>query len=157
YLGIRPLHLEMDIINQCNLRCVMCHFSLESVYKKKRVDISVEDFRKIADELFPLCKHVSLSFNTEPLLHRKLDEILAIAGEYKIPGLYMITNGQLLNTAIIEKLVKFNVSLCISVDSATKGTHERIRAGSNFEKLLSNIRSIKAVKDRLGSTVPHVH
>ena len=34
---------------------------------------------------------------------------------------------------------------------------KRIRVGSNFEKLLSNIRAIKTVKDRLGSNVPHVH
>src|SRR5439155_15284256 len=27
HLGIRPLKLEMDIVNQCNLRCIMCHFS----------------------------------------------------------------------------------------------------------------------------------
>lgn len=27
HLDMRPLNLEMDIVNQCNLRCIMCHFN----------------------------------------------------------------------------------------------------------------------------------
>jgi hypothetical protein len=42
YLGIRPIHLEMDIVNQCNIRCIMCHFSLESISNKRREDISID-------------------------------------------------------------------------------------------------------------------
>ncbi|APW61970.1 Putative mycofactocin radical SAM maturase MftC [Paludisphaera borealis] len=156
-LGIRPLHLEMDVINQCNLRCVMCHFSLESVYKQKRVDLSIEDFTKIAEELFPLCKHVSLSFNTEPLLHRRLGEVLDIAGSYNVPGLYMITNAMLLKPAVVERLSRNKVSLCVSVDAAVKETYERIRAGGRFETLLANIRAIQGVRDQVGSTYPHLH
>src|SRR5262249_13432278 len=31
YLGVRPLYAEVDITNQCNIRCKMCHFSDPSV------------------------------------------------------------------------------------------------------------------------------
>ena len=157
YLGIRPLHLEMDIVNQCNLRCIMCHFTLESVYKRKREDISVEDFTKVADEVFPLCKFVSLSFNTEPLLHRKFGDLLSITSKHKIPSVYMTTNGTLLNDNLINDIIIYNVSsLVISIDAATKQTYERIRVGSNFDRLISKIRAINEAKDRLGSITPHI-
>jgi radical SAM protein with 4Fe4S-binding SPASM domain len=157
HLGIRPLHLEMDIVNQCNLRCIMCHFSLESVYKRKREDISVEDFAKIAEEVFPLCKLVGLSFNAEPLLHRKLGDLLSITNKHLVPITYMNTSGILLNARIINEIIEYRLhSLCISIDAATKQTYERIRVGSSFERLLSNIRTINEAKDRLGSITPHI-
>jgi radical SAM protein with 4Fe4S-binding SPASM domain len=135
----------------------MCHFSLESVYKKRRQDISVEDFTKVAEEVFPLCELVSLSFNAEPLLHRKLGDLLLITRKYKIPHLYMTTNGLLINEQIIRDIINAGVnSLAISMDAATKQTYERIRVGSHFEKLISNIQAINNAKERLGSGTPHI-
>src|SRR5439155_13535924 len=57
HLGIRPLKLEMDIVNQCNLRCIMCHFSGAEYSHSRRPkrEMAVEDFARIAEQLFPLC------------------------------------------------------------------------------------------------------
>nr|MDQ3024687.1 hypothetical protein [bacterium] len=66
HLGIRPLMLEMDIVNQCNLRCVMCHFSSPEFSKKKKQEMSLENFRRITEQVFPLCARLSLSISTEP-------------------------------------------------------------------------------------------
>src|SRR6266403_5140041 len=53
YLGIRPFKLEMDVVNQCNLRCIMCHFSSAEFSKRKKAELSMENFASIADQLFP--------------------------------------------------------------------------------------------------------
>ena len=153
-VGVRPLHLEMDILNQCNIRCVMCHFSLDSVSKRKKQEMSVEDFARVADELFPVCKHVSLSFNTEPLLHRRFGDILDVAGRYRVPSLYMITNAMLLKPATIELLIRHRVSLCVSVDGATKETYERIRAGAKFDRLVANLNALREAKVGLPADHP---
>jgi radical SAM protein with 4Fe4S-binding SPASM domain len=157
HLGIRPLKLEMDIVNQCNLRCVMCHFSSAEYFKRKKEEISVGDFTRVAEQLFPLCSYVSLSYSTEPLLHRKFGELLRITGRYKIPFVYMHTNGLLLNDETIGQLIesKFN-QVCISVDGATKQTYERIRAGAKFERLVANIEAVNRAKKRAGSRLPRL-
>jgi radical SAM protein with 4Fe4S-binding SPASM domain len=119
--------------------------------------MSVEDFTKVAEEVFPLCKLVSLSFNAEPLLHRRFGELLSITSEHKVPFVYMTTNGILFNERIISQIIEHKVNLlCISVDASTKQTYERIRVGASFERLISNIRAINRVKDRLGSITPHI-
>ena len=157
YLGIRPLKLEMDIVNQCNLRCIMCHFSSESISKRKKAELSLEDFSRIAEQLFPLCSHVSLSISTEPLLHSQLEQILKITGKYKIPFVYMHTNANLLNERIINQLIESKFSqLSISIDGATKATYEYIRIGGKFDKLIANIEAINRAKEKAGSITPHL-
>jgi radical SAM protein with 4Fe4S-binding SPASM domain len=157
YLGIRPLNLEMDITNQCNLRCIMCYFSDERIYKRKRVDISVEEFASIAGQLFPLCHKVSLSIGTEPLLHHHFDELVAITESHRVPRTYINTNGLLLNETLIEQMVKSRFhAMAISIDAATKETYERIRVGSRFEKIIDNIKAVNRAKERAKSDVPHL-
>jgi radical SAM protein with 4Fe4S-binding SPASM domain len=158
YLGIRPFNLEMDITNQCNLRCLMCYFSDPKIYKRKREDISVEDFARIAKQVFPLCQRVSLSIATEPLLHQQFDELLAITRRYEVPLVYMNTNGVLLNEKRIDRIIRSGMhQISISIDAATKQTYERIRVGSDFDRLLSNIRALNEAKRLVGSRHPHLN
>jgi len=159
YLGIRPFSVELDITNQCNLRCTMCHFSDERVHKTKRQDIPQEDFSRIAEQMFPLCNLLNLSFGTEPLLHRKFVDLLAIVKEYDIPCVYMVTNGLLLNQQLIERILRVNGlhNITISIDAAIRSTYERIRVGGNFERLIGNIQSIQRVKRQLGWDYPDLN
>jgi radical SAM protein with 4Fe4S-binding SPASM domain len=155
-LGIRPLKLEMDIVNQCNLRCIMCHFSSDEYSTRPKREIALEDFARVADQLFPLCSNVSLSISTEPLLHRKLDDLLRIAAQYKIPFLYMHTNGILLHERVIKRVVGHVHQLSISVDGATKETYEHIRKGANFDRLIANIKALNQAKEEMQSQTPHL-
>src|SRR5262249_60817746 len=124
YLGIRPFSVEVDLTNQCNLRCIMCHFSDERVHKAKRVDIALDDFARIAEQLFPLCHLLNLSFGTEPLLHRRFVDLLEMVKPYDIPCVYMVTNGLLLNEPLIERVLGVNClhDITVSIDAATEPT-----------------------------------
>jgi radical SAM protein with 4Fe4S-binding SPASM domain len=155
YLGFRPLSLEMDVTNQCNLRCVMCHFSDPRVYKRRRKDLSVEDFTRIARQVFPLCSRVSLSFGCEPLLHHRFGELLAVTRSFRVPFVHVTTNGTLLTEPLAEQMIQSELhSLMISIDGATQPTYERIRTGARFDGLIANIRSVNRLKARLRSAVP---
>src|SRR5260370_20438877 len=119
YLGIRPLAMEMDVVNQCNLRCVMCHFSNEAFYRRKKQEISVTDFERIAEQIFPLCGQLSLSLGTEPLLHRRFDELLTVTAKYQVPFVQMHTNGTLLTEKLIDCLIETRFTqINISIDAA---------------------------------------
>ena len=156
-VGIRPLVVEMDITNQCNLRCVYCYFSDDGVHKRKREDLSLAEFPRIAEQLFPLCQKVGLSVGTESLLHPKFSEMLAILPQYEIPHTFVTTNGLLLSEKVIAEMIRTKFSrINISMDAASKETYERIRVGSNFEKLIRNIRAINRLKEEAGSATPSI-
>lgn len=158
HLGIRPFKLEMDITNQCNLRCIMCYFSDERVYKRKREDISVTDFARIAEQIFPLCERVSLSIGTEPLLHQRFEELLSITERFKVPMVYINTNGVLLNENRINSVLRSGLThISFSIDGATAATYERIRVGSSFEKVIGNIRALQRAKEFKGTKLPQLN
>jgi radical SAM protein with 4Fe4S-binding SPASM domain len=157
HLGIRPLKLEIDITNQCNLRCVMCYFNDERVSRRRREDISVEEFARIAGQVFPVCNEVSLSYGTEPLLHQQFGELIKITKSHRVPLVWTTTNGILLKGRMIDQVVRLGLdSICISIDAATKQTYERIRVGASFEKLMANIQALNRAKEQYRSDTPHV-
>lgn len=154
-LGFRPLNMEIDITNNCNLRCVMCNFSDPRYYKVKKTEVSVEKFRELASQVFPRMNKVSLSYGAEPLLHRRIDQLMAVLAEYKVPYTYMHTNGLLLRRSSIEAMIENGFSsLSISIDAATKENYEKIRIGGNFEKLIANLQLLKQIKAEHGAEYP---
>ncbi|MDB9527957.1 radical SAM protein [Oscillatoria sp. CS-180] len=157
FLNIRPLNLEMDIVNQCNLRCIMCHFSDVATAKRKKTEMSVENFHKVADRMFPLCSEMSLSISTEPLLHSEFGQLLKITKDYQVPTVRMYTNGLLLNKKTIAEVIHGGLDqICISIDGATKKTYEYVRVGAKFEKLISNIKALNQAKEAASSPTPHI-
>lgn len=158
HLGARWLKVEMDVVNQCNLRCVMCHFSNPLVHSRKKSEMPVDVFASVAAQLFPVCQQVSLSFSTEPMLHHRLDLLLHILARYQVPVSFLMTNGNLLDRRMSEVLVGTGLTqLGISVDAAAEETYERIREGARFGRLLANIELLNAVKARSRSDTPRLH
>jgi radical SAM protein with 4Fe4S-binding SPASM domain len=155
HLGIRPLSLEMDVTNQCNIRCIMCYFSIPQLSKRKREDLSLEAFARIAEQVFPFCASVSLSNICEPLLHPQLGEMLAITKRWGVPRVSFTTNGLLFNEPTIEDVVVHGIDeVCISIDAATKPTYERIRRKGNFDRLMANLGALRRAKQRHRSPAP---
>ncbi len=156
-LGIRPLKLELDVTTQCNLRCTMCYLSDPRYGKRERKDITIDEFRETARQIFPYCGLVSLSFGTEPLLHPQLVELLEITAQEEVPWRYLITNGILLDARTIEAFVRIPLhGFSVSIDAATPATYERIRRGGRWDTLMSNLRALQEAKLRAGSEYPRL-
>jgi radical SAM protein with 4Fe4S-binding SPASM domain len=157
YLGIRPLSIEIDITTQCNIRCIMCYLSLPEHSKRKREDISIEEFDRVASQVFPLCNFVALSSSVEPLLHPQFGEILAITKGHGVEHITITTNGLLFNDRIIEQCISEGLdSMAISIDAATKPTYERLRRGGRFDRLIENIRRLGDAKRKAGTSHPWI-
>jgi radical SAM protein with 4Fe4S-binding SPASM domain len=145
----------MDITNQCNLRCVMCHFSLPSYHAAPRRHVSVEQFDRLAGQAFHRAHQVSLSYGTEPLLHADLGRLLARLGRCEVPHTYLNTNGLLLREELIEAMIEHRFSfLLVSVDAARAATYERIRVGGTFARLLEKLALLRATRERHRSELP---
>src|SRR5438045_2829424 len=78
--GLRHLVIRMDTINLCNLRCKMCYYSFD--YKRKKEQMDMPLFRKIADEVFNKTRFLYLSCATEPLMNKQFADFLRVTGQY---------------------------------------------------------------------------
>lgn len=156
-IDVRPLKLEMDIVNKCNLRCPMCMMRHQSHYRRPLQRMSLEDFEILAGESFWNVSALSFTYGAEPLLHPEFSRFIKIAGRYRIPNVYAVTNGLLLSEAIIKAMVMYGLhGLAVSVDAACPETYGKIRVGGDWGRLMQNLRDFQRIKRELRSKTPHL-
>lgn len=117
YLTNFPLHLDVELTAQCNLRCKMC---FQQHLRGKRPIMAEEVFYKIVDEGVEqgLCA-MKLQSRGESLLHPKIIDLLAYAKQKGILDVHLTTNGLLLNDESIKGMVESGLDLFIlSFDAA---------------------------------------
>lgn len=145
--GGLPLEIGIEVINICNLRCIMCPYE-EMVTRKTRPQGKMNDplFKKIIDEVAPFAELIYLHGLGEPLLHPKIFEFIKYA---KKKGLRVgiSTNAMLLDKTKSRKLLDSDIDYVIlAMDGATKETYEKIRVGGKFEQVEQNIRQFLQLK-----------
>ncbi len=151
--GLRHLVVRMDTINLCNLRCKMCYYSFD--YRRRREQMDLPLFRKIAEEVFQKTRFLYLSCATEPLMNKQFAEFVRITGEYKVPFTSFCTNGQLLTKEVVQACLDTGLSeIIFSIDGATAATYEEIRRGGKWERLLANLDLLVAMKRQAGAKHP---
>ncbi len=152
------ISLRLDIINKCNLRCVMCHYSDDAIFKRTRKELTPETFGKFFSDVAPFVRSVILSCGDEPLLSRRFGEILAIVADDAVTrDIEFCTNAMLMNAEIRGLLIEKGVTdLMLSMDGATRETMERIRKGSRFDRVVGNILALRDLKKATGSPYPRL-
>lgn len=152
-MGLRHLVIRMDTINLCNLRCKMCYYS--SDYNRKKQEMDLPLFRKIANEVFPKTRFLYLSCATEPTMNKQLANIVRTTGEYKVPFTSFCTNGQMLREEVIQACIEAKISeIIFSVDGATAETYEGIRRGGKWDRLIEKMDLLASIKQRAASQYP---
>ena len=139
---IYPISIEMDLSDQCNLKCNWCRYA----EGHKPNIMSHELAKKILWEAQSLgVKSVVYSGGGEPLLNPEFEFITKTAALARLDqGIY--TNGCFVNAQIEPlSLMKF---VYISLDAATKETYERIKHSDQFERVLRNIRRLTEQKGK---------
>lgn len=135
--------LWVTVTTRCNIKCRTCGL-WSSPW---------EIPRKTADEvirLFPYLDRV-VWLGGEVFLYEYFDEMFTKACNYPNLKQQVITNGVILTEKWIEKIVNAGVELTISIDGITKEVYEYIRCGSNFEKLIKNIKLINELRQKCRS------
>jgi MoaA/NifB/PqqE/SkfB family radical SAM enzyme len=156
--GIRPIKIEMDITNQCNIRCVMCPFSDPAVGGRKRRDLDAATFQRWANEMFSWAAQVGLMFGTEPTLNRNLLTFVKIAKAHRVPNVYFSTNGMKLTPELTACLIGAGLDeINVSLDAGTKDTFQRIRRGAKWDVVIANLRSLRDQKALQSLQKPRLH
>lgn len=144
----------MDLNNKCNLKCRMCYFALDLKKEPYKV-MDLDLFRKIADEVFPKALQVNFSCAAEPLIIEGFPDYIAIAKKYGIPSKVLVTNAFFMGEKMIRAMIDSEVShVDVSMDGARADTYETIRKGSNFDRVIDNVRLLEKIKHEEGKTEP---
>lgn len=156
-LGKRPgLTLRLDLINKCNLRCIMCRYSDPEVFGQPTKKVHPDHFRSLFENLGKDVRTVVLSCEDEPLASNYFPDILSyLADEHPHVDIEFCTNAMLMNARIRNLIVEKGVGhLMLSMDGATKATLESIRVGAKYERIVANIKAMHELKKSAGARYP---
>ncbi len=156
---LRPesLTVLVDIVNKCNLRCIMCHFSFDEVFYQRSQLMAPETFADIAATIRPYTRRLVLSAAYEPTASPHFGEILRIAGSHRFPEISFLTNGNLLSDTLVERIVEAGVTeVCVSVHAARAETYAHILRGGSLERAIGNVEKLLARRRARGDGLPRV-
>ena len=130
----------------CNLRCTYCNQAYGKVPERRMSD---EVYAKTVSELYPVAERVQFSTAGEPMMTPHLDQRL-IDVERMGARLEVISNATLFgNDDRVARIARITADLTVSMDGATKNTFEELRAGADFEQVVSNVRRYHRARQAL--------
>ena len=132
-LKSRPRQMQVLLTTKCNLKCIMCSV------RKGNYEIS-EKVLAFLKEQIPYLERI-LWQGGEVFLYKNFCELLDLAGRHNVVQGF-ITNGLLLDDKNIDLILKYNISLSVSIDAVTKEIYEKIRFGGKFESLIKVLEKL---------------
>ncbi|HSP71741.1 MAG TPA: radical SAM protein [Gaiellaceae bacterium] len=147
-----PDRVYVESTNVCNLDCIMCPTGLHIDTRPKGF-MDWELYTAIIDEIAPFAEAVVLHSWGEPLLHKRIFDMISYA---KAKGLWVetSTNATRLDEAAARKILAAGLDrIYLSMDGLTKETYEKVRVKGNFEEVLANIERFLDLKHELGSPI----
>ncbi len=138
-----PLYLLIEPVSTCNLRCPFCFQTDKSFTKKPFMGVmDFELFKKVVDEANDIgVRAITLGSRGEPTLHKKFADMISyISSKEKIFELKINTNATFLTKEVSRAILENKVNqVVISGDHYIKDEYERLRLGSNFDEVVSNV------------------
>lgn len=132
-----PMTVVLELVNRCDLECVMCYQGFRNDSEKFTVD------EKILEKIFKDFKKNQLSAlmltASEPLLYKNIDKVLKKAEEAEIMDTFLFTNGSLLNNKNSEMILNSCITrMFVSIDAATEETYNKVRVPVGKKRLEEN-------------------
>jgi radical SAM protein with 4Fe4S-binding SPASM domain len=151
-----PLHLDIEVTEACNLKCIMCVHGITGVPTAGRIDMKFA--KTMVDQAVAGgTKSIKFNWRGEPALHTGLEDLVRYAKDKGILEVQFNTNGIPFTDKRINDLVDAGLDRVIfSMDGATKETYEAIRVGSSFERLIENIKKFDNARKARGQVKPFI-
>jgi MoaA/NifB/PqqE/SkfB family radical SAM enzyme len=133
----------------CNLKCVMCPWR-EMAKEAENRGIMTEAVWQAIRPYLDRVQSVDFTGGGEPLLQPQLAEWIADAKKAGCETGFL-SNGLLLAEEKLKKILAAGMNwMCISMDGADAEMYNKIRVGSNFDRVCENVANIARL--RTGNT-----
>lgn len=140
---VRPTNMRkvvFSITNRCNLTCAYC--CVDS--KIGCQDLPLDKIKTMIDKITKLKPLKVVISGGEPMLRDDFFEILAYIRSVYDGRIQLCTNATYINKHNIDTLLQYIYGIDISLDGYDQKSCESVRGKGVFEKVLENIRLLKA-------------
>ena len=120
--------IYIEITNNCNLNCSFC-----SEVKRKRENMSLEDYELILKKIKDYTKYIYLHVKGEPLIHKDIIKMINLADKYNLK-VNLTTNGVLFNKYAKE------LGKCSNLNKINFSLHSENNISNYFESIFDNIK-----------------
>ncbi len=150
-----PLTVSFELVNRCNLKCVMCYTDHHRLDKKTLAIGTIESvLRECRQNGLPAAV---IGMAAESLLYKDIRRVIGASREAGIMDVFLGTNATLLTPELSEFIVDQRVARVeVSLDAATPETYKKIRSKDELDVVEKNVRELVAAKRRKGSKLPVV-
>lgn len=157
-----PLTMVMELVNRCNLDCVMCDQGFRNDAKKVSLDEDI--LKKMFDEFKERRLPALILSVSEPLLYKNIPQVFDMAADADIMDVFLVTNGTLLTDKYADMVLNSSVTrLFVSLDAATPITYDVVRPAvrgrtkdGRLYEIENNIRNFIRKRDEAGRSLPIV-
>ena len=146
----RPLNVTIEPTNRCNLECPVCETGA-GVLGRANGSMSLDDFRRILDDVGAHTNTLMFYFMGEPMLNRHAYDMIRLAKSRGIPFVETCTNGDFVNA---EKLVESGLDrVSFQIGGMTQETHETYRVNGRLDRVMKNLQDTIRVRRERGSSL----
>ena len=135
-----PRLLDIELTNECNLRCAMCPTG-QGIAKRSKGIMSAKTFGTILKEAAYYGAALRFVRWGEPFLHPQCLAFCKLARSVGVQ-VWINTNGALIDDDTIEQLIHLRygpTAVKFSFQGVTREQYEKWRGEDNFERLLETI------------------
>jgi len=151
-----PYILKIESTNICNLKCGYCYDSRRLPVSGERAygRMSLDDFKKIVDEVGPYLFKINLYGFGEPLLFPETFEMVKYATQKNI-GVGISSNMNIDTPHLAENIIESGLEVLIfSCHGISKDTYSRFMGKGDFELALKNIKTLTQKRRKSGAKNP---
>lgn len=150
----KPMFIDIEITNKCNLRCRMCWFWGERGVGDRydRSEMSTDDIYTLIDEV-ACFKPLIYIGGGEPFVRSDILKVLEHIKNYGLT-VWLTTNGTLLDHDKIKQLVELGIDgIAFSIDGDEE-MHDFVRGMGMFYKVTKSIRELFKYREELDLEKP---
>jgi MoaA/NifB/PqqE/SkfB family radical SAM enzyme len=137
-----PERIHIELTSRCNFKCITCRHGYESYGE----DLAENLCDVFVNELLPHAREIELQGTGESLLNTYFENIFeaAVADEWR--RINLITNASLFTPELINRFVKSNLQLVISLDGSNKNEFKMQRPIGDFDAIINNFNMIRTMR-----------
>jgi len=152
-LGPYPKQLEVEVTTACNLKCAICE---HTYWTEKPRHMTFEQFKRVIDQ-FPRLRWIGMTGIGSGFLNPDYMKMLRFLKEERHCFVEFFDHFFTMTEEVSRELVRIGINkIWVSIESARRETYNRIRIGSDFDRVIGNIDALMKMKREMKSPIPEL-